>query len=497
MTDQADNLEKQLLDADGARVSALQEASYYRAKIAALESGASHDFDKVERNRALDLEKRLADATAERITLERRAEVAESDRDRYRQLHVDVEERHAAACDRADAAETSYARALSDYAELQRRAHGHESTVYEHAERLATLDSSTSRLTSENGRLKQDLEAAEASVGRHVRTLAELQLALTAAHSKNDELSALWDRSQTDLAEQRAQVQRLQSDLDAKTNESNTVAARVTDLETVLKKTRDAHQTAQVLATGGLAELLAMNQQSQTRSLSGEDDARGTELRIIEKEAGTFKQMHAEVAANARIAAAQLQDARTREARLQSKVVEMRSEIARLAGQQTAAAEQLARHRDDLVARDRDISDHLRAKETLSARVILLRSILTENGLDALDGNDATRELPKNGSETPEQLQRRVEDLEARLQQQTRTLETASRRIGPVDSSSSDLARQRDDSAEELEALRSRHAQLEATHLKAVQYVKGTEKMLRRMKEASTLPAFTFCRIRP
>lgn len=464
MTRQSQELREDLAQSDGSRLAALKEASYYKAKVAALETGQAPEFEKANRERIRDLELRLAQVAAEKIALEERITKTDSDLDRYKQLHSSTEERHVVAANRADAAETSYSRALTDYADLQRRAHGHESIAQAHAERVVTLESSTAQLEADNRQLRQALEDAEGSLARHVRTLREVQLALSAAQLKNDEVHSVWSRSQEELADQQSQLVQLRSELEAKTLEAAAATSKAADLERILKVTQDAHQTAQVLATGGLAELLAVQQAASMRDVPSQDDSREAKFQAIEKETVAFKQFHADTQGKLRDTEIELQDVRTREAGLHSQLVQLRAELAQAKKEAQVAPKHSRSDADG--SGGETLREHARAREAAELKISVLRKVMAEHGIkESGESELGTSRSPS--LESTEVLQRQVRDLERRLEQQQNGTQSA----------------ERESSDRELEALKIRHGQLEATHLKAVQYVKGTEKMLRRMKE--------------
>ncbi|ORY37375.1 hypothetical protein BCR35DRAFT_336603, partial [Leucosporidium creatinivorum] len=436
LAEQAQSVDERIAGATRARTAALQEASYYRAKLAALESGNTSDVSKLERERSTELERKLAEALDAKSALERQVTKLESDVEHHTEMRSATEERHSAATIRADAAESSYSRALTDYAELQRRAHGHESTIQDHLEKIATLTSTSSQHAAENAQLKEQLETAQLVVSAHLRALEETQLALTAAGSRNDELHSIWETSQKELTEHQSKAQQLQADLDAKHLESTAAAAKAADLERVLKSTRDAHQATQLLATGGLAQLLAKKEETASRSIGtdGVDEGpsahHAERLRAIEEESATFKQLHAETRSKSEATITEL------------------AEIATLRSQHARALDEVAGHKKAHSTREAELRDSAKAREAAEVKAGLLRNVMSDHGLTVSDDELATRFPPMTGSETPEQLHRRVQELEGRLEQRSKAHKE-------LESQHEDLVKQREEHVEELERLRS------------------------------------------
>ncbi|CEQ40571.1 SPOSA6832_02191 [Sporobolomyces salmonicolor] len=515
MADQAASVDDRLQSANRSRSAALQEAAYYRAKLAALESGSVNDLSKLDRERASDLEKKLAEALASRSALEGRVARLEQDLEHQSTMRTSSEERHIAATTRAEAAEQSHTKALADFSELQKRSQSHESTIADHVAQIAALTSSSKVLNAENEQLKTRSTEHEMSLAQHVRTLEETQVALAAANVRNDELLATWEKAASDLTEQQLRVAQLQQELEAAKVENAAALNKAADLERLLKSTKDAHDAMQVLAAGGLAEVLAAHKEralrdpgSSSRDVQGVDSDR---LRAFEEEMSTVKQLHVDARTKGDSLASELADARAREVELHAQVSTLRSELAVLQTQHLTAMEDLGRHRSLVVEREASARDAARSREAVEVKAGLLRSLLADHGLAVSDEELAARFPPMTGSESPEQLYRRVQELEGRLEQRTkqhadleaahqearRELQEAEQRHRDVEGEVQRLRnaepvgipedKERLGKVEgELEALQARHQQLEATHLKAVQYVKGTEKMLRRMKEELT-----------
>lgn len=510
MADQAQSVDQQVAGASRARAAALQEASYYRAKLAALESGTPGDVARVEKERVQELEKKLAEALQAKSVLERQVEESEREKEHQVGLRSSAEEHHSSALSRANAAESSYSRSLTDYADLQRRANTHESTIQEHFEQIAGLTSSADRLSAENAHLKERAAASDASLAKYVRTLEETQLALSAATIRNDETHSIWQDSQTSLAEHQSRTRALEAELSSKHEEVQTATARSTDLERVLKVTRDEHEATKILAAGGLADLVAAHRDGSLQS-SEPSELHAEQMKALEMETETYRKMHQESRTKGEATFAELNDCRLREVALQTQVIQLRSEIASLRSQHTQLADDLSRSKAASSTHDLAIRDAGRAKEAAEVKSSLLRNLLTDHGLSVDDEDLASRFPPMNGSESPEQLHRRVQELEVRLEQQNRAqsqleeshadsnrgLVAASQdKQVQLDHLNNEVVRLRGTSDtdaqeterfskanEELEALQRRHGHLEQTHMKAVQYVKGTEKMVRRMKE--------------
>lgn len=521
LSNQAHSVDVRVAGASRARTNAIQEASYYRAKLAALESGSAGDAAKLDRERSLELEKKLADSLASTAALEKQVEELQSHVQHHSELRESAEERHAEAIGRADESEGSYAKHLTAFAALQAQSQGHESTIQDHVERSVALTSTNQQLLAENTHLKSAVETSQSSVAQHLSVLEQTQLALAAADARNAETHAVWTESQEELASHQTRAQELQVELDSTRVQHEAAIAKASNLERVLKATQDEHDATKVLAAGGLAELIAAHRENASRDVPS-PELHAEQLKAVETEAESMKQLHQEARAKGDSAIAELGEVRAREVALQIQVLQLRSEVATLRGHHVKALGDAEVLKSAVVGREAEVRDASRAREAAEVKSNLLRNLMADHGLSVSDDELATRFPPMDGTETAETLHRRVQDLEGRLAQQTRThqeLETnhddAVRELKDKDERYQESHRQRQVSEEQvghltgeverlrttatpeasanaeratkaeesLEALQGRHRHLEETHMKAVQYVKGTEKMLRRMKE--------------
>lgn len=503
-------MNERVASASQSRLAALQEAAFYRAKLAALESGSTSEVTKLERERTLDLERKLAASLSAKAALESEVARLEGETGHHTEMRSAAEERGSSATTRAESAEKSYTRSLAEHVELQRQLQAHQSTIQDHVAQVAALTSSTQQLTVENVHLKARSETTDASVGKYVAALEATQLALAAATTRNDETHAIWQKSQAEVDEHQSKAQQLQTELDAKHAEATAATAKAADLERILHATREEHEATKVLAAGGLAELLVAHREAASRDTP-------TELQLerakaVEAEAESYKQLHQDARTKLDQAVAELHDSRSREVELQTQIVALRSEVATLRDQHAQALSESGLHKSLATSRGADLRESTRTRETAEIRSTLLRNLMQEHGLAVNEDDLATRSAPLDGTETPEQLHHRLVDLEGRLEQRTRAhseLEVAHTDVRRQHQATSEQVEQlkaelqrvrsagpgeggpatveRAATAERsLEALSVRHRNLESTHIKAVQYVKGTEKMLRRMKEELT-----------
>jgi hypothetical protein len=540
MLDQGGKAEAQIAQAVQGRNIAMQDAARSRAKLAALEANAPADFARAERELASDLERQLAEASRARIDYEQRLGQLTTELSHERAARVAAESRATAANQRAEATEGSYSRSLTDYAELQRRAHSHETAIQSHLEQIASLTATSTRAQADHAHAKARLETSETSLDQYLRTLEQTQSTLTAANAQADEMQALWVQAKEDAAAAEARANELQAALDLKERETTASTLRADELERVLRTTRSEHDAMRALTSGGLADLVAASKAGKSRDIETAD-LHAQQVSAAEEEARSLRDLAKESRIRANDAFAELAESRQRQAGFEKQVLTLRSEMAALRSQHATALDEVALHKGAVNSRELELRERQRAHEAAEAKAAVMHSVLSEHGL--AEDATLTRSSSSLSNLSTDQLVRRVQELEARLDARSRSQraleaahDSARRDLQSAEQQVRDSARERAVHADQLgqlqgelersrspvngsdygsgantrairaetdlQDLQERHRGLEASHHKAVQYVKvclcldlfrdlltrpqGTEKMLRRMKEELT-----------
>ncbi|GAA5847726.1 hypothetical protein JCM9279_005001 [Rhodotorula babjevae] len=533
MAEQVSSLDDRFQGADRARLAALQEAAYYRAKLSAFESSSPSDLAKLERERSASLEAQLADALSAREALSSQLADLQQSVSHHASMRSAADERHAEAAQRASTAESSHAQVLAEFAALQSRAGEHERQLGEHVDQLAALQASSSVLEGEHARAREQLAEHEASTANWLATLEGASAALSAAQKRNDELSALWDEAKDALEQEQERVVEIEKELESLRVERDRATERAEEAERLHISTREAHDASHALATGGLAQLIAAHRsgaggRSGARGLrnvgassSSSDanaaarDAHGDEdedelapehaarVRAADEQVATLRQQHSQVQEQHAALSAELATAREREAGLLVQLSTLRTQLSTVQAAHTQALDDLGAHKSLVSTHEATARDASRARDAASVKAGVLRSLLADHGLAAQAPSEdelSSRFPSMTGSESPDQLAKRVLELEGELEVRVRQKAQLEERVREHEGEHGRLREELDrarsgggedkeragKAQEDLEALKVRHENLEATHLKAVQYVKGTEKMLRRMKDELT-----------
>lgn len=502
MGSNANAAEQRIQLVNNGRLAALQEATFYRVKIAALENGTSSDISKLDQRRIAELEGKIADMGAAKAEMERSLHEARSELEHHRGSAQSASEREVASSERAEAAEASYSRALADFADLQRRAHQHESTVQDQTSHITTLESQLQQVTLQHKHISNKLATAEGSLEQHLRTLEQTHATLVSANAQAKEMESLWLSTKEELEVHRQRAIQSENDLQRVHQQIGIIQTEKQDMERALVSSQTEAESLRHLASGHLSDLLESSREIQTRDLSY-SDTHAEQLDAIQQECKAHQRLAKDAQSRATAVQTELRDSRAQQISLEKQVALLRSELAGLRTRHASALESASRSQTLVAQRDLDLRERARSLEAVEVRAGLLRNLLSENGLNADDNGSPSL----GSSESGNSLKRKVADLEARLEQRTQSLqdlqnvheqskqqaeaarhrarvsqeqidELSSRieqlKIAASSGGASEDALARAQTAQTaLTTMQDKYAQLESTHLKAVQYVKG------------------------
>ncbi|PWN87713.1 hypothetical protein FA10DRAFT_233995 [Acaromyces ingoldii] len=509
---QAQSEADRIAESDRARSAALQEAAFYRAKLHAIETHNPSEVSRLDRERQTQFEKQLSDALREVSEQERQINRLREELNLEQQLRSSAEERLSETAKRAMAAEGAQMKAHDELAALQKRTYNHESLLRDHKERVASLTSLVARHQADHESARSQLDEANGSVGRHVMALTELQAALAAATARASEHERMHFQHR-DLAQQHeSTVHRLRNELQAKTAESDNHSARAAELENIAAVHREEATTHRTAASNSLASLLAMHQDLKARR----DTADGSvpthindKMRALTEETEQLRQLHSTSKTAADSATSSLQEMRERNISLEKQHSGLQSELSAMRSQLAIALQEVARLKDQHSSKELELRDRSRAVEAAQVKTSLLRQVMVERGL-AVPGDEELSAKSGYAEKRIKELEEEVDASSRELQETEHRLRDASSRVeelqrevehsnaagqraaaGGADASALAASEKRAQLAERevvetTNTFKERLAQLENDYQTAVQFVKGSEKMLRRMKDELT-----------
>ncbi|WFD42628.1 hypothetical protein MPSI1_001274 [Malassezia psittaci] len=511
--------ETRIASQERARIAALQEAAYYRAKLVASESTNVEERVLIERQRVGQLEKLLATATRENTELERKVGMLTDQAKLEARLRSLVEDRLGETTKRAVAAEEAHIKVYDEYSTLQKHSYVTESLLRDQTAQISSLSSALAQYQAERDSLEQSMSSKSRSADTSRATLAQFQEALNAAHARTAEYERQRVEHLRQAEAQSQTVMQLRTDLQARVAElamkngqleqQATVVAELESIVSNLQREAQAHREA---ATGGLAQLLAL-QQAQNSQRDGAPDSRNADVsqqhlehvQALQDEAQAMRQLHEEARSSIQKMAASLQQATERSNSLQRTNNKLFAEVTSQRKQLAQALHELSQVRDQSQTSRSSTEAHARELEEVQVKNLALRRLLAENHVEIPDEETLQRPEFLHDRHTA-QLQRELEEYRNVAQQSANELQQAREELEHMhqelqqqqrEAQAKDIAKARSDlemmraRAEDAEnrleeatlAHQERTSQLENDYLTAVQFVRNTENMLRRLKD--------------
>lgn len=504
LANQIQGVSDRLSEAERVKTAALQEAAFCRAKLASYESGLDADPAKLERDRAINLERLLAAASHERATLERVLLERTEALALQTQLREQAEEQTAETLRRAEIAEEDKERAVAEHSDLLDRNVFLESSMRDHAEKIVAIQSATEQNEAEHASTLRKLEEALALRDEHLRVLQQTQEALAATSARADDLERQWERSRQLIQSLEHEQADMRAELETRTLEAQTALRRLEDVENAWAKSReeaDAHRRA---TTSGLGTLLDTH-----RELRADEDraTRGhvEKVHAMEMELAGLRKMLKEAGNRIGESQSDLVAHQKKASIAQTEAAALRAQLGGVRAQLATSVAEAGRLKQELAMKEAAVRERASAASSAEVRLGMLRKYLVDNGI-VVDEEDINSEgegrsgivriqqlenelrervrLHQDAERELQDVHRRREDAEAHVQHLAQQLERAKSASSPSSLDAEGRAASAERKREETETrLNKRIQELDHDYQMAVKYVKGTEKMMRRMKE--------------
>ncbi|KIX07905.1 uncharacterized protein Z518_02559 [Rhinocladiella mackenziei CBS 650.93] len=471
METQASSMARRVAEVEHQRDAAVTEAAYARAKLAA-HGGSQRSTpqpDAVrepdEQERFTDLTRRLALALAAQSEHKAKVESLHNDLNAERKARELAEESMDALQLRYD--ELSKGRNPAELEGLRAELHEAQSLARAEAGRRAEVEEELRTLRVDHEDLSKSQEDTSSRLAHHTASMAALEAAVAASSNK----VSLYERQIEDERQHREAAERKLSQLRAEHEE------RTTELENTSKRLRDAEELAETHAKeasthrdallAGLAKLSSPDIASKHDSLSEQKVAA---LRESAEQASSLARRNQEAADNA---AQKLRSAEERIAGLEAYQEQSSREALQIRRQLQAALRDAQNYQAEIRELRSSLEINQRDASALAVQHSALKDLLGERGMNVSDVRRSPifDHSPSSRFGTPEQSRLRELDqqLQASIKAHEETKSQFEARMQEADSTYK----------EKLE-------QLENDYQSAVHYVKGTEKMLKKMKEELT-----------
>ncbi|KAI0080361.1 hypothetical protein K474DRAFT_1658082 [Panus rudis PR-1116 ss-1] len=504
VAEQSKHASDRLEEAEKMRASAMQEAAFYRAKLAAVEAGNTAELSRLERDRISELEKQLSAATAEKHERDRKLKELDESLALQTTLLEQAEARAEDASKRADTLAESHDRSMQMQNAVRERLITMETSMREQADKLLMQTSTIELHEADNMKLRAQLDELMMSREQHIRALEQTRSALQAASDRADEVDSKYRRAQDQIGQLEGDLAELRGELEARNTEIDSARVRIADLENAWAKSREEADALRALTTTSLGELLDSH-----RALQSDEDraTRGhvEKVTAMEGEINSLRTMVKETSRRADDLQSELSRERQKVRDLEVDGLSLRSQMVGLRTQLSSALADGGRLRKELAIKEVELREKTAEANNTGVRLNMLRNYLAEQGV--MEGQDLgsrggrvspsrLAELEDQLSDTAQAHERTERDLQRALKEKRDAeaqVESLSSELDRLQSSSGQNGINGDSDARVVElerkleetesSYKARLQQLEEDYRLAVSYVKGTEKMMRKIKE--------------
>jgi len=427
------------------KTSAVQEAAYYRAKVAALEAAAPEDLARVERDRLVILERQLSSMLAERAEKDRKIGELSDSLALTTTLLEQAEARAVDASKRADLLEDSHEEKLREHADLQDRHIMLEAALREQADRLLGLSSHLEQKDAELVNAQSQVEELSVSKEQHVRALDQARVALQSASTRAEEVDMKYNESRDRSAQLEGDLAEMKGDIERKASELETLRARLADVENSWAQSREEADAFRALTTGSLGELLDFHRDLKTdeeRVVRGHAD----KVSAMEMETGQIRKMLKDATVRLDEAGVELTTQRQLVREGETEKLSLRSQITGLRTQLSNALGDGGRLRKELIFKESELRDKAKEASDADVRLSMLRNYLAENGL--------APETDELNSKTGDPSSR-VAQLESKLAERSKLQERAERDLTAALNQKHQAELRAESLAEEVERLKA------------------------------------------
>lgn len=509
VTQQMQLASDRIQDSERLQKAALQEAAYYRAKLAALESGDTDEASKVDVNRIADLERQLESTTTEYTGGQRELERLKSEVEHHQKTCNEATEAEAETLKRAQVAEEEVAQLQEEMETLRHQVANHDRLTREQTERFITLTSTHNQREAERDDYKTQLDDLQGKNDEFALLLEQAQVSMAATNLRADEFESMHDQTKEKVATLEQELAETKRALEDKTHEAEQATARLAEVEGLHTSAREEVTNYRTLTNGRLGDLLESHRairEDSTRGVKGHQD----QLRALEEEKGSLLKLLRDAGerVDATEAVASSHRKKARELEQQHQIVrgEMRAQRTKLA----VAQNELVKYRTLFTNKDSELHERDQAVTELQTRVSLMRKLLGEHGINVTDADLESTETSNTGelesklrdkSRAHDTAQREIDELKRRCEEAEDKANSLARMVerykdarspsaGSIrsgDGEGGDANQRARDAERKLadaeEAHQKRLTALQSDYETAVRYVKGTEKMLKRMKD--------------
>jgi chromosome segregation ATPase len=457
---------KQIAEAEKQRDIAIQEAVYAKAKLAARGGSAMStpqlDNDKDPDGRIEEMSRKLAYALNTQKELQDQLDRISSEYEVERKARKLADDTANAAQKRMADLENYKQQNASEVEHLKAELHMAQREAREQSVAAAEAIAAAQMLRVEKADLEQKYNDAVGSSQEHAEAFESLREALVASADTKSILERKLDEERALREKVESKLNKLKTEHEARTAELVAATQRLRDAEELAEQHANEARLHRQAVLAGLDKI-------STKDAAKPDKSEQERIAALQGQLTTANALVRKYQQEVDTAADRLRGAEERIAGLEA----YQEQISREGVSIRRQLQNALRETQSLQAANSDLKQQL-AKQQLETNAMLvqhntLKNILSERGISptsASRSRSSPRSSPREGS--PEQM--RLRELEQQLTAARNELE--------------ETRAQAANKAQESESTyREKLAQLENDYESAVHYVKGTEKMLKQLKE--------------
>ncbi|KAI1069702.1 hypothetical protein LB507_008484 [Fusarium sp. FIESC RH6] len=461
---------KQIAEAEKQRDAAIQEAVYSKAKLAAHLGGSSVSTPQLDTPkddpelRSSELSRKLASALHVQKDLQSRLDSTKSELDSEKKARQLADDTSNAAQKRMTELESYKQQTSTEVERLKAELHLAQHDAREHSAARAEVAATVELLRIEKNDMEQKYHDAVGSSKDHSETFDSLRAAIAASEDSTAllENKLVEERNQREKIE--TQLNKLKFEHEARTAELVATTQRLRDAEELSEKHAAEARTTRQAVLAGLDKISA-------RDVPGASKADSERIAALQTQLATSNELVKKYQQELETAADRLRGAEERIAGLEQYQEQSSREGVTIRRQLQSAL----RDTQSLQAANTDLKNQLAAQQletnAMAVQHNALKDILSERGISptaSIRARGITNSRTNSPANSPDL--NRVRDLESQLASSSAAHEETKQAFAIQ--------------VQESEAAwREKLSQLESDYQSAVHYVKGTEKMLKQLKD--------------
>ncbi|KAF4553213.1 Galactose oxidase-like protein 2 [Elsinoe fawcettii] len=451
------------------RDMAVNEATFAKARLAA-QGGNNSDggYDNNgDNDRSNELNRRLALTIASQSELNKKLDSIQRERDSEKRARQIAEEGAETAHKRFAELERERQRTAGELESLRAELHEAQRVAREEAANAAEASSAHKLLVVDKSEMSSKLEGALAQSKNHTTILASLQEAVTASTDKAAHLERKLEQERGARSQIESKLTQLKSQHEERTAELEQTSRQLRDAEELAEKHAYEAKTHRIAVVEGLSKMRAT-----TESDRGLNDER---VKILQQQVETANAMVRKNQAAADGAAEKLRRAEERIAGLEAYQEQTSREGLSIRKQMQNAMKEVRALSEEKARLQQQLQSQQLEANAIHVQHSALKDILSERGINPSELRknrlvDSPSSLNRHGAATPDTP--RLRDLEHQLDAAHKASDEMRNRLDEMQDRDEKTRREYE---EKLTAL-------DSDHQAAAKYLRGTEKMLSKMK---------------